>query len=262
MKVPSTRCIVVMRVLNRAHCLVRRVHCSILKWTAQICQYGNYRSTTKSNITILQTISECRAKLDLCLLIDSSGSVRDNNYLGGPDNWKLQLDFFANLVAGYTIGQNDIRVAAIVFSDQARLVFPLNRFNNLRELQDSILDIPYMGQTTNTPKALHQADIQCFNAANGDRDDADNVIIIVTDGAPYPPDRRNPALVEARRLMNKGIGLVAVGVTDAVDENFLRGISTDGTYSMVEKFQELNKQKGQISRQICEMTQNGKDYIY
>ena len=55
--------------------------------------------------------------------------------------------------------------------------------------------------------------------------------------------------------MNKGIGLVAIGITDAVDENFPRGIFTEGNYFMVEGFQELGRQRGQISRQICEMAE-------
>ena len=209
--------------------------------------------------SFLDPSPECTAKLDLCLLIDSSGSIRDNNPPGGsPDNWELQLHFFADLMAAFPIGQYGTRVAAVVFSEQVQLVFPLNRFNSLRELQMDILDLPYLGQTTNTPEALHEAGIQCFSAADGDRDDADNVIIIATDSVPYPPYRRNPALTEARRLMNKGIGLVAIGITDAIDENFLRGISTEGNYFMVGGFQELDGRRGQISGQICEMVESGK----
>ena len=66
----------------------------------------------------------CEAKLDLCLIIDSSGSVRDNNPLDGSDNWQLQLEFFSNLLEGFSIGQNDTRVAAIVFSEQVDLGVP------------------------------------------------------------------------------------------------------------------------------------------
>ena len=53
----------------------------------------------------------CSTELDLCLIIDSSGSIRDNNPPGGsPDNWQLQLEFIANLVAGFSVGQDEKRL--------------------------------------------------------------------------------------------------------------------------------------------------------
>ena len=154
---------------------------------------------------------QCPVKMDLCLIIDSSGSVRADSSPNGLDNYALQLDFLANMVASFPIGPNNTRVAAIVFSEQVILEFPLNRYNSLSEVQEAIRNVPYMGQTTNTKEAFRQADIRYFNTANGDRDDADNVIIIVTDRVPFPADRRNPALMEARRLKDKGIEITAIG---------------------------------------------------
>ena len=223
-----------------------------VQWMSAVENYWSCFSYPFSDV-----VPVCRAKLDLCLLVDSSGSIRDNNPPGGsPDNWQLQLEFLADLVEAFPIGQDETRITALVFSEQVELVFPLNRFNSLRELQESILDIPYMGQTTNTPEALHQAGIQCFNV--GVREDADNVVVIITDGVPFPAERRTPALVEARKLKEKGIRIAAIGVTNVVDEEFLSGISSGSTYSMVERFQELGGQNGQISRQICEMVESGK----
>ena len=200
----------------------------------------------------------CRAKVDLCLIIDSSGSIRDNNPSNGPDNYALQLDFLANVVASFPIGPDDTRVAAIVFSEQVILEFPLNRYNSISEVQEAIRNAPYLGQTTNTPEAFRQAYIQCFNAANGDRDDADNVIIIVTDGVPFPYLRRNPTLAEARRLKDNGIKITTVGITGSVDENFLRGISSGDNYFMLTDFDQLQSERRQISEEICEMSVRGK----
>ena len=201
---------------------------------------------------------QCQLRLDLCLIIDSSGSVKDRN----PDNWRLQLEFFADLVASFPIGQDNTRVAAIVFSEEVRLVFSLNRFNTLSEVQQAILSVPYMGQTTNTPEAFRVADIECFSAVNGDRDDADNVIIIATDGVPFPEDRRTPAVMEAIRLKDQGVDIIAVGVTNFVDEDFLRGISSRNSYTRVTDFEGLTTQIEQIYLQTCEITQIGKHCVY
>ena len=200
---------------------------------------------------------QCPVKMDLCLIIDSSGSVRADSSPNGLDNYALQLDFLANMVASFPIGPDDTRVAAIVFSEQVILEFPLNRYNSLSEVQEAIRNVPYMGQTTNTKEAFRQADIRCFNTANGDRDDADNVIIIVTDRVPFPADRRNPALMEARRLKDKGIEITAIGVTGFVDEDFLRGISSGNNYFTVTDFEELGRQREQVSGQVCQVAQRG-----
>ena len=201
----------------------------------------------------------CHTKVDLCLIIDSSGSIRDNNpSSGNPDNYALQLDFLANVVASFPIGPDNTRVATIVFSEEVILEFPLNRYNSIFEVQEAIRNVPYLGQTTNTPEAFRQAYIQCFNASNGDRDDADNVIIIVTDGVPFPYERRNPALIAARRLKDNGIKITTIGVTGSVDENFLRGISSGDNYFLVTDFDQLQSQRRQISEEICEMSVRGK----
>ena len=65
-------------------------------------------------------------------------------------------------------------------------------------------------------------------------------------------------MTEAWKLKEKGIRIAAIGITDVVDEEFLRGISNEGTYFMVEGFQELDGQRGQISEQICKMVESGK----
>ena len=168
----------------------------------------------------------CDTKVDLCLIIDSSGSIRDNRPADGSDNWTTQLKFLSDLVGDFTVGLDATRVGAIVFSEQARLVFALDRYNTVREVQDAINSIAYMGQTTNTPEALIQTESQCFNPSSGDRSDVVNLAIIVSDGLPYPSNRRTPALDAADALRNTGVRMVAVGITDAVDEEFLKAMSS------------------------------------
>ena len=172
-------------------------------------------------------VPKCESKLDLCLIIDSSGSIRDNNPTDNSyDNWQLQLNFLSSLIGGFSVGLDATRVGAIVFSEDVRLAFSLDRYNNGEEVQEAILNIAYMGQTTNTPSALTQTRNQCFTTANGDRPDAINLAIIVTDGFPYPINRRSPAIAEAAALRSAGASMIAIGVTDAIDQDFLKEMSS------------------------------------
>ena len=92
----------------------------------------------------------------------------------------------------------------MVFSNSANLQFALNSYRTQREVSAAIDSIPYVGATTNTPEGLRVTRNECFSVENGDRPDAQNVAIIITDGVPFPDELRNPAIQEAQLLMNSG----------------------------------------------------------
>ena len=203
----------------------------------------------------------CEAQVDLCFVIDSSGSIRDNNPPSGqPDNWQLQLEFLVNLVNAFTIGPDATRVGAVVFSDQVILEFTLSQYDNAREIASALLATPYLGQTTNTPEALRQTRLQCFNVANGDRRNVPNLAIVVTDGVPYPDSLRTPALDEARALRDTGADVISIGITNNIDEDFLKGMSSapqlEGqNYFTATDFAVLNEIQKTVVTGTCETIQ-------
>lgn len=120
-----------------------------------------------------------------------------------------------------------------------------------------------MGQTTNTPEALIQTRLQCFNSATGDRPDIVNLAIIVTDGLPYPDNRREPAIREAAALRNKGVTMIAIGVTDVIDEDFLKEMSSppqieDQNYFTAADFGALSQIAANVVEGTCEAVVEGK----
>ena len=201
--------------------------------------------------------------MDICIIIDSSGSIRDNNPPSGiPDNWQLQLNFLAALIEAFTIGPDDTRVGAIVFSEQVRLAFSLDRYTTKEQIQNALRNLAYMGQTTNTPEALIQTRLQCFNSATGDRPDIVNLAIIVTDGLPYPAERRDPAIREAATLRSTGVTMIAIGVTDVIDENFLKEMSSppqieDQNYFTAPDFGALSQIAANVVEGTCEAVVEG-----
>ncbi len=160
-------------------------------------------------------------------MIDSSGSIRDNNPSDGSyDNYELQLQFLIALVNAFTIGPDATRVGAVLFSEQVNLEFTLSTYDTASDISAALLALPYLGQTTNTPQALIQTRTDCFSAANGDRPDVPNLAIIVTDGVPFPDSRRSPALDDARALKDSGATVISIGITDNIDADFLREMSS------------------------------------
>lgn len=204
----------------------------------------------------------CETIVDLCLIIDSSGSIRDNSPPDGSDNWTTQLNFLSNLIGDFVIGPKKTRVAAVVFSEEVRLVFPLNRYENVDDIRNAIENIPYLGQTTNTPEALLQSRMQCFSPQNGDRPAIINLAITVTDGVPYPPSRRGPAIEAAKALRDSGVKMIAVGVTDVIDQDFLRELSStpqiEGlNYFTATDFKALEEIRQNVVDRSCEALEIG-----
>lgn len=57
-------------------------------------------------------VAECVA--DIAFVIDNSGSIRDNDVVGG-NNWQLIIDFVRSIIDAFTIGPRATRVAVVDF---------------------------------------------------------------------------------------------------------------------------------------------------
>jgi len=53
--------------------------------------------------------------LDVVFVLDSSGSIRDNNVPGEMDNWGLLLDFIEDIIEKLNVGPTLSHVAAVMF---------------------------------------------------------------------------------------------------------------------------------------------------
>jgi len=199
--------------------------------------------------------------VDLCFIIDSSGSIRDNNPPDQSyDNWELQQQFLAALVDLFSIGLDATRVGAVVFSEQVSLVFSLDTYTDAQAVKDAINAIAYLGQTTNTPEGLRVTREQCFNTANGVRPDVLNLAIFISDGVPFPANRRDPAIQEAESLKNAGVLVAAIGVTDVIDVDLLRAISSppqlEGeNYFIAADFTALGEIRRAVGEGTCDVVQ-------
>ena len=203
---------------------------------------------------------KCDAKIDLCLLIDASASIRHSNPRDKSyDNWDLQLDFLTDLVDHFKIGPDDTRVGAVVFSTDVELVFKLNTYTDAATVKSAIRDIEHSNETTNTAEAFKVAREQCFNAANGDRYNFKNVVILISDGRPEPdPHTKIPAaLREAQTLKDNGTTVFAIGVTNWINAEFLRDISSapqieNQNYFTAPDFTALTRIKNIFKQEACE----------
>ena len=193
-------------------------------------------------------VSECF--LDLSFVVDSSGSINADD----PRNWDRTLQFVANVTSQFTIGPNNVQVAFVLFSHIATVEWNLTRYHNLGSLLDAILNVRYIGSTTNLNDALYLTWSQVFAPGGGTRPNATKAAIIMTDGQDNVPDVGTPlTITNATASKNRDIRLIGIGISDQVDVfRLLEIVSFQSDYYAVDDFDALTSIVGQLRPQrIC-----------
>ena len=210
-------------------------------------------------MSIFVETTRCDNPVDLCFIVDSSGSIRDNNPADGSyDNWQLQLNFIIDLVELFDIAPDASRVGLVVFSGDVQLVFSLDMYTDADSLKAAILNTPYLGQLTNTAEAFRITREQCFSVARGDRPGIRNLAIFISDGIPFPSQQNPRAIEEAQLLKDSGTFLIAVGITQDVDLEFLKTVSSSPqiqgeNYFRAPGFSALGAIKRSVGEGTCEI---------
>ena len=98
------------------------------------------------------------------------------------------------------------------------------------DMIDAIARLPFLDEETNTAHALTLARTGMFGAnAPGDRPDVQNVAIVLTDGKPSNYSNTNGKLLAATAatmLRDSGVKIISVGVTNSIDVDLLKEISS------------------------------------
>ena len=201
-------------------------------------------------IFLFVAVTRCEQE-DIVFVVDSSGSIQRSN-------WPLVLEFIKNVVRGFNIGQDNVRIGVSIFGNNVYPQFQLNTFFNLNDVLNQIDSIPYLDQSTNTPEALRYMRQVMFTAKNGDRAFVPNSAIVITDGVPRIPSNINEALrltfQEANLARQQGINVFAIGVGPEITQRNLNQIanqpSSQYTFK-VDQFQQLESILYQLASATC-----------
>ena len=167
---------------------------------------------------------ECFKQADVCFVVDSSGSICENDgSTASCSSWTLLLSFISDVIDAFDIGYDKTRVGVVIFSDDASLVIPMNLYLNSDSLKVAVQSLNHLGGQTNTGKALHVTRTHCFARANGERQNVANIAIVVTDGLPTVVDFNTN--YEASTLKREST-VLAIGITEHVETRLLKDISS------------------------------------
>jgi len=78
--------------------------------------------------------STCHAKADIVFVVDSSGSINEQD----QGNWDRVKNFAKSIVGKLDVGEDRVRVGMVEFGNEAWIQFHLNAHDNIADITDDI----------------------------------------------------------------------------------------------------------------------------
>ena len=197
-------------------------------------------------------VEECQSVegaggLDLVFVLDGSGSI-------GPENFGAIRNSLERIVQSHTIGRGHTRVGVIVFSNDASIIFNLNRYTDEESLIRGIRIIPYPGDYTYTDEALALLRTSTVNEllGLGPTFETVKVAVVITDGQSSNPTGTRTQAELLRR--DTEFQVFAVGVGDNINRDELNAIATGPSFVILLRdfdATQFQRFEDQIEEQTC-----------
>ena len=171
-----------------------------------------------------------QAAIDFMLLLDTSGSMGNNVYHStgsALDEAKQACKILFTRMIDFSVH----RMGFITFDSSVKRLSPLT---NKADRLENLLDDLRAGGVTDLLSALQVAEENLRASSNR------KVIIIVTDGYPYPCDPYE-VLRCANNLKNNSIRIVTIGAGSDIGEDFIRDISSPGDAYKIDDMSKLQE---------------------
>ncbi|CAK8676046.1 unnamed protein product [Clavelina lepadiformis] len=195
---------------------------------------------------------DCQAKctdlVDVVFVIDSSSSIRSNNF-------KIIQRFLVSLVQQFRVGMNATKFGAIRYNRHVDHLWNLKDNPTTEDVINAIENIPYDGSGTLTGKALNYTRENLFLPETGRRRGVAKVVVVITDGKSF-----DDIVTPSQLLKQDNTFIVVLGI-GRVDSNQISQIASEPKLdfaTIVEDFSSLNQNLNKVASQIrlCQGNQN------
>lgn len=184
--------------------------------------------------------------VDIVFVLDSSVSI-------GYQYWPKALGFVRDMIKNFHFGDDAARFGVVTYGYESSIEFHLNQFSNKEAVLAGVDKIKYKAESTNTSGAIWTMKEKMFRADKGDRSNAPNICILVTDGVSNMDEELTvPYATQAKQA---GVTIFAVGVGSFIDDSELKGMAStvkgkEEVY-YVSDYDSLLNIRDEISRAIC-----------
>ena len=126
-----------------------------------------------------------------------------------PNKWNMVKAFVKQVVSQYKISSGGVRIAVVLFSTKAYVILKLNEEHTVEGVLRRIYTLPHLGGSRNMAAGLYVMNHIVFQPKNGDRSDADNIVILMTSGK---STANRDTLLYAKKAKDKGVKIIGIGI--------------------------------------------------
>lgn len=178
-------------------------------------------------------------------LLDESGSVT-------KENFQIVKKFVINLIQALNIGKDQVHVGVYTFSSHVRQRFQLNKYYDRNSMEKAINGIIYASGGTETDKALKSLRENAFRNTTGDRKEATNIAIVITDGQ---SSNERLTISEANKLKKENVVMFSIGIGRYLRQSELEAMASEPVSQhmfTVNKFAELGGIINKLTTKTCD----------
>lgn len=171
----------------------------------------------------------------------------------GFQNFDKVMTFLKRFSLHEDVDNGIIRIGVVGYSTASKVEFHLNEYSTSATLNVGIDNITYMLGNTNTAAGLRMMR-NMFAPEHGDRSDADNVAIIITDGVSNIDSRRTVPEAEAAKFAGIKIYAIGVGLFETTELKGIASVPLEEHLFLAEDFSELGVLTDTIFDSSCPQT--------
>lgn len=153
---------------------------------------------------------KCSEDADLAFVVDTSGSISDENFQKQKDFIKVLASSFDPILADHQLG-------LISYSSDTQMEVSFQDKADRKEFEQAVDRIPHTKGRTRLDKALELASTRLFTASGGTRSGKRKIMIILTDGRQSQDPDTVPLTDAVLPLRQVGVRIYTVAIGDEVD---------------------------------------------
>ncbi|KAL8165473.1 UNVERIFIED_CONTAM: hypothetical protein K2H54_045761 [Gekko kuhli] len=181
---------------------------------------------------------------DIVFLVDESSRVSEKNF-------QLTRALLLRIINALDIGPDNVQVALVLYSDEPRLEFTLDTFEDKLEVLNYLKKLPYRGGQPYTGAAIDFLRKEVFTKEAGSRRDqgVQQLAVVITDG--YSLDK---FIEPASNLRRSDVTVYAVGIQNISESYLLQQIATHPPRKHVTNMELFLKQpdiEWKIKKRLC-----------
>ncbi|CAD5113974.1 DgyrCDS3137 [Dimorphilus gyrociliatus] len=234
-----------------AHLFMVRNFRRLLKSTSRVlnrvCHPGEMKNVNTMDIRPSAFDGECSESVDVAFVIDSSGSVSRGNF-------NKLLIFVEYMIRSMGIRYGNNRFALVTFSNNAKLVFNLERHSTISSLSKAVMSAKYTPGRTNIASAFRILRESVFLSKSGDRPGIPNIVVLIIEGLSNYDSIKT--IGEANKLKRERIIIFGVGISMADNYELKKIVEDEQRIFNVNKFDDLRSIYVGLKKKICSSREN------